>query len=54
MDSIELGGTLSNKIYEKHRVTWWAQVNVGEAMNMKDDFIKQNITYLDQKHKKGN
>ncbi len=53
MDSIELGGTLSNKIYDKHRVTLWAQVNVGEAMNM-DDFIKQDITYLDQKHKKGN
>jgi len=28
------------QIYDKHKVIWWARINVGETMT-KDDFIKQ-------------
>jgi len=42
------------QIYDKHKIIWWARVNVGEPM-IKDDFIKaQNIVYWDRKHKRGN
>jgi hypothetical protein len=39
---------IMKQIYDKHKVIWWARVNVGEPM-IKDDFIKaQNIVYWDQ------
>jgi hypothetical protein len=37
------------QICNKHKATWWARANVKETM-MKDDFIKQDIAYLDFKH----
>jgi hypothetical protein len=47
-----LGYTIK-QIYDKHKVIWWARINVGKGMT-RDDFIKQqDITYLDRKHKKG-
>jgi hypothetical protein len=41
------------QIYDKHKAIRWECVNVGQNMTQ-DDFIwLQDITYLDQKHKKG-
>jgi hypothetical protein len=47
-------GYIIKQIYDKHKVIWWARINVREVMT-RDDFIKQqNIAYLDHKHKKRN
>jgi hypothetical protein len=44
----------TKQIYNKHKTIWWECVNVGQSMT-RDDFIWfQDITYLDQKHKKRN
>jgi hypothetical protein len=41
------------QIYDKHKEIWQARANVGESMTW-DDFLQlQDITYLDQKHKRG-
>jgi hypothetical protein len=46
-------GYTTKQIYDKHKVIWWEHVNAGQSMTW-DDFIQlQDITYLDQKHKKG-
>ncbi len=41
-----------NLNYDKHKEIWWAWANVGEWMTW-DDFLLQDITYLDRKHKRG-
>ncbi len=39
--------------YDKHKEIWSAWANVGQQM-IQDDFLQlQDISYLDQKHKKG-
>jgi hypothetical protein len=44
----------TKEIYDKHKAIWWECVNAGQNMTQ-DDFIRlQDITYLDQKHKKRN
>jgi len=46
-------GYMTKQIYDKHKAIWWEHVNASQSMTP-DDFIWfQNITYLDQKHKKG-
>jgi len=41
----------TKQIYDKHKTIWWEGVNATKAM-MKDDFIQQDIVYLDRKHKR--
>jgi hypothetical protein len=46
-------GYIVKQIYDKHKEIWWAHVNASQQM-IRDDFLQlQNISYLDQKHKKG-
>ncbi len=41
------------QIYDKHKEIWCAWVNAGEQMTWDDFLWLQDITYLEQKHKKG-
>ncbi len=52
---IQLGSSYTIKqIYDKHKLIWWARINVGETMTRDDLIRQQDITYLDCKHKMGN
>ncbi len=46
-------GYMTKQIYDKHKVIWWERVNAGQSMTQNDFIRLQDITYLDQKHKKG-
>ncbi len=44
---------MAKQTYDKHKTIWWEHVNAGQSMTQ-DYFIQfQDITYLDQKQKKG-
>jgi hypothetical protein len=52
---IQLGlGYTIKQIYDKHKVIWWARINVGEAMTRDVLIWQQYIVCLDCKHKNGN
>jgi hypothetical protein len=40
-------------INNEHKNIWWASMNAGEWMTQDDFLHLQDITYLNQKHKKG-
>jgi len=46
-------GYTTKQIYDKHKTIWWERVNAGQSMTRNDFIQLQDITYLDQKHKKG-
>jgi hypothetical protein len=50
---IRLGlGYIVKQIYDKHKIIWWAKIDVGEVMTRYDFIRQQDIVYLDCKHKK--